>query len=428
MVISISCEKKLDIDTIVTAKYLHNLNIALEKSIVTDFFSPPVASRIYSYPNIAAYQILENTSNKYNSLSNSVNSLKEIPKNIDNASYNLSALYAFTETAKALVYTSSFLDDFIKNIKEELLEKGVSKIQIDRSEKYGKKVANHILEWANKDNYPQMRSFPEYQLKSEAGYWEPTLPDYSPAMEPHWNKLRSFTLDSASQFSPQKPTKFSLKKGSKFLKETMQVYNALNKNTDETIAIAKFWDCNPLVRVHQGHVTFAEKKLTPGGHWVNIGRLTMIDKNLNILETSYTYTLLCIGISDAFISCWDEKYRSNYIRPVTVIQKYINSDWNPILYTPNFPEYPSGHSVVSSSAAVILTSIFGNNFKFTDTTEVPYGMEPRTFNSFIEASEEAAISRLYGGIHFMPAIENGKKQGKKVGKHVLKKIQLKNSK
>ena len=421
-----SClERKASLKELISSDHLHQMNSALEASIVEDFFSPPVASRIYVYPNIAAYEILESTEEKFTSLAPFLGSLEKIPKGKNSVDKNLSALFAFYYSAKALVYTSSFLDEYITTVEKEFKDKGGSEEAFLRASEYGKTVADHILKWANKDQYPQMRSMPEYQLKKTPGSWVPTLPDYSAALEPHWSKLRSFTLDSASQFKPAIPTAFNMKKGSAFYVETQEVYTTLNNNTKETETIAKFWDCNPLVRVHQGHVTFAEKKLTPGGHWVNIARIAMKEQKQTLLETAHSYTLLCIGISDAFISCWDEKYRSNYIRPVTVIQQYIDPTWKPILYTPNFPEYPSGHSVVSSSAATILTAIFGEDYTFTDNTEVPYGMAPRTFNSFIEASEEAAISRLYGGIHFMPAIENGKSQGIKVGEHILQKLQLK---
>lgn len=427
MIFFFSCsdKKKNNLDENITANHLHQLNKALEASIVEDFFSPPVASRIYVYPNIAAYEVLALAHNDFLPFSNLNIHLEDIPTNNDKENYSLSALFAFYYTAKALVYKSSYLDDYIDSIKKELMGKEVSEDAILKADKYGHLVAKHILKWANGDNYPQMRSFPEYQLKDTRGSWSPTLPDYSAAMEPHWNKLRSFTLDSAAQFKPLPPTKYNLEKDSPFYKDLEEVYSALNNNTKETETIAKFWDCNPLVRLHQGHVTFAEKKLTPGGHWVNIARIAMQNEKQSLIETSHTYTLLCVGVFDGFISCWDEKYRSNYIRPVTVIQQYLDPNWKPILYTPNFPEYPSGHSVVSSSAATILTDIFGENYTFTDSTEVPYGMAPRKFNSFIEASQEAAISRLYGGIHFMPAIENGKKQGLQVGEHVLENLKLK---
>ena len=155
---------------------------------------------------------------------------------------------------------------------------------------------------------------------------------------------------------------------------------------------------------------------------MNIFRTAALKENLELMEVSYAYTSLCIGMFDAFISCWEAKYTTNYIRPITVIQNQIDASWNPILYTPNFPEYPSGHSVVSRSASTVLTHIFGDNYAFIDSTEAPYGMPPRSFTSFYDASDEAAVSRLYGGIHYKPAIYNGIEQGNKVGKHVVSKI------
>jgi hypothetical protein len=125
---------------------------------------------------------------------------------------------------------------------------------------------------------------------------------------------------------------------------------------------------------------------------------------------------------DSFICCWDEKYRSNRIRPETAIRKYIDPEWRPLLQTPPFPEYLSGHSVISASSAVILTSYFGKDFHYTDNVEEKYGLTPRSFYSFEEAAKEAAISRLYGGIHFKDAVENGLLQGQMIGNWVIKKI------
>lgn len=404
-----------------TADVIHEWNITLEESIVNDFFPPPTAARIYAYPNIAAYEILANHEMLYSPLSNLYAEI-EIPKPSKNINTEIASVYAFYFCSIELVYSIDSLNKAIEEFGLNLLKKDVSENQIAYAKAYGKLVAEAVLAWAKEDGYKAMRSYDEYTPLQQAGKWIPTPPDYSAALEPYWGTLRPFTLDSASQFKPVLPTPYSLDTASLFYKETIQVYKALNSNTEETEAIAKFWDCNPLVKKHQGHVTFAEKKLTPGGHWMNIARMAMKKQKFNLIETSHLYTLLSIGINDAFISCWDEKYRSNYIRPVTVIQEFIDPKWTPILYTPNFPEYPSGHSVVSGSAATILTDAFGESFAFTDSTEVPYGMPPRSFHSFYAASDEAAISRLYGGIHFMPAIENGKSQGRKVGHHVLQKL------
>ena len=144
-------------------------------------------------------------------------------------------------------------------------------------------------------------------------------------------------------------------------------------------------------------------------------------------ETIEAYALVSIALADAFISCWDEKYRSELIRPETIINEHIDKDWAPVLQTPPFPEYTSGHSVISAAAATALTKLFGEPFPFEDTTELEYGLPSRSFNSFFEASDEAAISRLYGGIHYMPACQNGVVQGKALGKFVISNINTRSS-
>jgi hypothetical protein len=133
-----------------------------------------------------------------------------------------------------------------------------------------------------------------------------------------------------------------------------------------------------------------------------------------------------MAIADAFISCWDEKYRSNLIRPETLINEHIDENWKPVLQTPPFPEYTSGHSVVSGAASTILTDVFGENFTFKDDTELPYGLPIRTFSSFREAADEAAISRMYGGIHYRAAVEIGVKQGRDLGSFVVDNLNMEN--
>ena len=215
-------------------------------------------------------------------------------------------------------------------------------------------------------------------------------------------------------------------KGSLFYKEVMEVYEVGNNLDEEQKEIASFWDCNPYVINQTGHVMAATKKITPGGHWIGIVKIACQKEQTDIMKTAQAYALTSIALADAFISCWDEKFRSNLIRPETIINKHIDEEWLPLLQTPPFPEYTSGHSVISNAAAIALTSIFGDNFAFDDDTEVKYGLGVRSFTSFIDASEEAAISRLYGGIHYMPAIANGVTQGKSLGKYVIEKLEMTN--
>jgi hypothetical protein len=241
-------------------------------------------------------------------------------------------------------------------------------------------------------------------------------------IEPHWREIRTMVLDSATQFVPEPPTVFDLEKSSKFYKEVMEVYEAVKTADKEKKTIASFWDCNPYVMNQTGHVMFATKKITPGGHWMGITSIASDKANSSFAESVRHSTIVAITLFDGFISCWDEKYRSNLIRPETVINEHIDRDWTPLLQTPPFPEHTSGHSVISTASAEVLTAMLGDNFSFTDDVEVQYGLPMRKFNSFREAAAEAAISRLYGGIHYMPAIDEGVKQGREVGGYVVEKI------
>ena len=244
-------------------------------------------------------------------------------------------------------------------------------------------------------------------------------------IEPHWSKIRTMVIDSSSQFPAPKPFKVNLKKNSPFYGQLMEVYNVTTNLSDEQVEMAKFWDCNPYVSHHKGHAMFATKKITPGGHWINICKIVSEKSNSNDLESIRTYALVSIALFDSFISCWDEKWKTIVVRPETLINEYIDEDWLPLLQTPPFPEYTSGHSVISRASAVILTKIYGDKFSFDDTSEIEFGLPMRSFNSFIHASDEAAISRLYGGIHYEMAITNGVTQGQEIGDFISNKLMTK---
>jgi hypothetical protein len=213
-----------------------------------------------------------------------------------------------------------------------------------------------------------------------------------------------------------------LDKKSQFYKEAMEVYNLGKTLSPEQRDIALFWDCNPFMMNVKGHVMFATKKISPGGHWMNITNVACKKAKANFLTSVEAYTRVSLSLVDGFISCWDEKYRSRCVRPETYINQYIDEDWVPLLQTPPFPEYTSGHSVISTASAVALTRLFGDNFAFTDSTEIEFGMPARSFNSFMDASNEAAVSRLYGGIHYRPACDQGVVEGKAVGDFIAQRI------
>jgi hypothetical protein len=278
------------------------------------------------------------------------------------------------------------------------------------------------MKWIAKDRYTETRRMKRYDIVKQQGRWTPTPPGYMAAVEPYWNQIRTLTLDSAAQFRPLTPLAFSNEVNSSFYRQAFEVYDIVNKLSDEQRAIANFWDCNPFFLSMQGHLNFAAKKISPGGHWMSIAGLACVKTGADISKTAAAYTFTSIAMFDGFIACWDEKYRSNLVRPETYVNAVIDESWKPLLQTPPFPEYPSGHSVISTAAAIVLTKLFGENFVYEDDTELEFGLPVRSFQSFKQASNEAAISRLYGGIHYRQAIEQGQVQGKQVGEWVVSKL------
>ena len=214
-----------------------------------------------------------------------------------------------------------------------------------------------------------------------------------------------------------------MSKGSVFYKTMMEVYR-IGKNPDTVRkATAHYWDDNPNVIVVEGHLMYYIHKVSPGGHWIMIAQQACIKKNVAVERTSYIYTLTAVALFDAFIACWDEKFKTNLIRPVTIINQFVDQTWKPYIQTPPFPEFTSGHAVISNAAATVLTVLLGDHFEFTDETEIPFGNKPRHFNSFYDAAYEATMSRVYGGIHYPETARISILQGKAIGNHVIKKLQ-----
>ncbi|MBU78950.1 MAG: phosphatidic acid phosphatase [Flavobacteriales bacterium] len=424
----ISCSNdNRNIEKLNDPELFHQAMQNLTDIIVYDIFSPPVASRIYVYPSIAAFETISFLNPEaYKSLSGQISGLEKIIYPTDkNINSNLASLYAFNKVGEKFIFSKERMKFLNKDFQKKIKNLNIPYKTIKASEKFGEYVANHILNWAKKDNYDITRTYPKYSIKEADHYWKPTPPDYMDGIEPHWGKIRTMVLDSANMFPSKPPLKFDLTKGSPFQLQLQQVFQIGDNLTDEQLNKASFWDCNPYVTHHTGHAMIATKKITPGGHWIGITAIASRINNSDFLETINAYANVSIALFDSFIACWDDKWKTLVVRPETLINKYYNDKWVPVLQTPPFPEYTSGHSVISRAAAVTLTDLYGENFSFVDTTELKYGLPERKYKSFIHASEEAAISRLYGGIHYMMAIEEGVIQGEKVGSHIVKKIQTK---
>jgi hypothetical protein len=248
---------------------------------------------------------------------------------------------------------------------------------------------------------------------------------YATALEPHWRSIRPFVMDSAAQFRPVPPPAFDTRdKNSTYYRALLEVKKVVDSLTDEQKHIADFWDDNPFKMNVTGHVMFATKKFSPAGHWMNITGIAASKARADFNTTVAAYAKVSIALFDGFISCWDEKYRSNYVRPETIINTLLDQEWRPYIQTPPFPSYTSGHSTISAAAAEVMTEFFGDQLSFTDTSLLEFGIANREIKSFRDAAQEASISRLYGGIHYRFDLDEGNTAGRKLGEHVVARLHM----
>jgi hypothetical protein len=422
----LSSNTKLAANNIIGSK---DYVLAIQKAtniMVNDVASPVAASRYYAYITIAAYEIYHIANQKEYASYQTV--LHEFPtiiiadSLIKKADKNLASILMAYRCAETLLPSGYLIKKEIDSIKNNFTNKGeqfIFNITLELVNNY----LNNYLPYVRKDGFAKLNNLPRYTPKKGPGFWQPTAPAFMQGLEPHWNKLRTFVIDSAQSFKVIPPALYDTSKQSSFYQQMEEVYDLVNKKNKEQIAIASFWDCNPFHVTQIGHVEFGTKKISPGGHWIGITGIVTLQNNLSLAKTLEIHSLVGIALADAFIACWDEKYRSQRVRPESAIQKLINPRWAPLLQTPPFPEYVSGHSVVSSAAALVLTQYFGENQSFIDDTETAFGLPIRKFQSFQQAAREASLSRLYGGIHFRDAIEQGIWLGEQVGKKVITKLQ-----
>jgi hypothetical protein len=419
--IIVSCKRGSKNEKIVAAAEIDSLVRGMSDIMVHDVTNPPLAARFFAYAFLSGYEIVSQNNSSFKSMKGVLNSYPSIKKpGIKNYNYQLAALLAVIETASHIQPSGKQLE----TLKEKILKQAADRLDeetIDSSVKYADDISAKILQYATEDGYRGFSDYPRYTPLQEEGHWFPTPPGYIAAIEPYFGKLRTFIIDSGSEFIPALPAPFNKNKSSGFYNLMDSVYQKGIHITKEEQEIAAFWDCNPFALNDQGHLKVGLKKISPGAHWMGICGIACAQQHVSFDSSMELHTLLALTLTDAFICCWDEKYRSNRIRPETAIRLYIDPLWKPLLQTPPFPEYVSGHSVVSGASAEILSHYFGDNFSYKDSVEKDFGLPPRSFQSFRQAAQEAAMSRYYGGIHFMDANRNGLQQGKKIGKFILSK-------
>ena len=396
----------------------------LTQIIIYDVFTPPVASRIYVYSSIAAYEAIRHAKKDAPSIADKLNGFGKMPlpdmdKKYD---YTLAATKAFFKVARNVkVFSVDSLDQYEKSVYNNF-KQNLDPATYEASIAFGDTIASVVLARAKTDGYAASRGKAKFLGSNEPGKWRPTPPDYLDGVEWCWNTMKPMVLDSASQFKPALPPPYSAQPSSVFHNMVKEVYNINKHLTAEQKTIAKYWDDNPFVLEHAGHMTFGNKKITPGGHWIGIAAQIIKQEKADPVKAAQTFALTSIALYDGFIACWDEKYRSNYVRPVTVIKDMIDKDWMPFLQTPPVPEYTSGHSTITASAATVLTKLYRDNLAFEDSSDYKYIGMKRKFNSLHEAAAECSMSRVYGGIHYTLSVNTGAEAGKKVGGLVVKKI------
>lgn len=386
-------------------------DLALDLIRTTPGFSPPVASRALGYTGTALYEAIVPGIAGGRSLGGRLNGFGRPPQPARGLHWPTVANSALATILRRLFPTASSearaaLDELERRFDNEaapMLPRGVHRHSATR----GADVAAHVFEWSRNDGGHEAfhSNFPPYDPPVGAGLWVPTPPGFSPALQPHWGQNRPFVLSSGDALDPGPPPPYSEAPSSAFHAEADECYVATLNLTPEQEEIARFWSDDPV------------QTATPPGHSIAILNQIVRRLELPLDQAAEAYMKVGIAVADAFISCWHTKYRYNLLRPVTYIREQIDPAWTPLLATPPFPEYTSGHSVQSGASARVLTDLFGD-LAFTDHTHDAKGFAPRSFSSFMEAAQEAAISRLYGGIHFRAAIDRGVEQGLQVGERV----------
>ncbi|MGZ3838560.1 MAG: vanadium-dependent haloperoxidase [Flavisolibacter sp.] len=420
--------KKIVHDPNLFSNAVHELNTV----VMGNNFSPIVASRNYLYASVGAYEVMAaGYPRDYTSLAGQLRGLKTLPAPQANApiDFEFAALLAYCKLGEAVTFPQGSMKDYVDSLKDLARDHGMPSDVYKNSLAYADTVSAAIMAWSKKDNYAETRSATRYTVIDTPGRWVPTPPAYASAMEPHWCEIRPLVMDSCNQFQAPAPYTFNVKDtNSDYYKQVMAIKTAVDNLSDEQKHMADFWDDNPFKLNVSGHVMYGTKKFSPPGHWESIVGIAAKKANADFATTVCAYAKTSIALFDAFIQCWNEKFKYNTVRPETVINKYIDPEWTPYLQTPPFPEYTCGHSTCSSAAAEALTSVFGDHFAYTDTTETEFGIKSRSYSSFRAAAEENNWARFYGGIHFHHSCIVSTEYGQKVGQLVVNRLKMKNDK
>jgi hypothetical protein len=280
---------------------------------------------------------------------------------------------------------------------------------IQRGIEWGQTVADAIWAWRIKDGFSNVQ--PPFIGGVAPGQWRPTPPAFAPGLGPQLATMTPWIITSPSQFRPAGPNSLTSARYAADLNETESTGSATNstRTPDQTLYV-QFWNSTG-----------------PPNFWDPVATRLSAERHLTLPENARLLALVNLALADAVIGCWDAKYAYDYWRPVTAIRladtdgnpdTTADTSWSPFVPTPPFPEYPSAHSCVSSAAGRILAAHFGENTEFSVTSN---GMPTvvRNFSSFTAALDEVKNARVFGGIHFRTACNDGQVLGNAIGDYIL---------
>lgn len=376
----------------------------------TPTYSPPVAARAFAYLGVTAWEATAAAHPELRSLAGQLNGLNALPGGTGAPPDFGVVLNAALEAVVPVLFANTgptgqrAMTAMAQRLAARAAE-GVDPAAVAQARARGQAIAAHVLDWSLTDGGAEITNlgFPaSWPAPDAPSDWVPTslVRLQQRPLLPTWGQNRPFAMPAGSTCSLPPPPEFSTLPGSAFHDEALAVQQANANLTAEQTAIARFWSDDPMLSP------------TPPGHWIFIAQIVLDDTDADAIVRAETLARLGIAVADAFIACWEAKYAFDLLRPVTYIRAHIDPGFTPILITPPFPEYPSGHSTSSAAAAGVLTALFGPDHAFVDTTHEYEGLPARSFASFWQAAEEAGISRLYGGIHFPAAIARGLDQGR----------------
>lgn len=392
--------------------------LVLELVRHTPTYSPPVASRSFAYLGVTAYEALAAVRPGMASLGGQLNGLTALPAR-DAGSRLDAAAVLHAALAQAVDRFFGNTGPTGQRAMAAMDRKLGARLRADlaadvaaQSEAAGQDIAARIHAWSNGDGGAVVENmgFPyDYALTEGPAHWVPTnlIVQQQKPLLPGWGRNRPFAMPAGAACPLPPPPAYDETPGSPFHAEAIEVYRTAQSLTDEQKLIARFWSDDPMLSP------------TPPGHWISIALGILEQGSFDAARCADVLARLGVAMADAFIACWQTKFEFDLLRPVTYIRRVIDPAWEPLLITPPFPEYPSGHSTLSGAAATVLTGILGARHAFDDATHADDGLPIRHFADFHAAAAEAALSRLYGGIHFRAAVERGLDQGRCVGAHAL---------